>query len=361
MSNSNKVNWGGADIPKKWKWWLRSTISGNEILMAKATHKINEILAGLWINSIKEFADYLNIPGNNMNMQTDKMWEFKKILYTWSWAELIKHLGAIYRKPKGKWKYVRLASGLISDGYVNFWATERDFRVFERVSGELAGQIMRDKEKIGEIDVIMWAQMWSVRISSFLGKALDVKNSIYAEKDWDDLKLKRHDIGLKWKNVILSEDVITKGSTIEKMIELVKKGGWKVTAITCVINRSGKDNYNWIPIYTCYVPEKFNMFYDWISVLEAFRKEIYNKWYWEEFIRGTLGLLVGTNEETLTDKNKIKARIDWIHRLDDKTKLKKMINSVFDKFEKDWVMPFPKKGKIEGSPKVNWSELVSVM
>jgi hypoxanthine-guanine phosphoribosyltransferase len=36
--------------------------------------------------------------------------------------------------------------------------------------------------------------------------------------------LRRHDIDLKGKKVILSEDVITKGSTIKKMREIVESG-----------------------------------------------------------------------------------------------------------------------------------------
>ncbi|MCK9272840.1 hypothetical protein M0P65_04815 [Candidatus Gracilibacteria bacterium] len=355
---------GNSNTPSKGRGGLRGSISKNELVMAKATQRINEILADLGINSIKEFSDYLTVSGYNMNSQTDKIGEFEKILYTGSWAELIKHLKAIYRKPEGRGKYARLTSGLISDGYVNFGATERDFRVLERASNELAGQIIKQKEKIGKIDVIMGAQMGSVRISSFLGKALNVNESIYAEKDGENLILKRHDINLKGKNVILSEDVITKGSTLAKMIELVEKRGGKVTAITCVVNRSGKDNYNGIPIYTCYIPEKFGMYYDDTSVRKNF-EEILRDRFDEEFTGEVMWKIPenisGYKKDDITIKENLLKIFKKIKDDFDRNELIKITNKVFDKFEKDGILPFPKKGKVEENPKANWSELVSVM
>lgn len=107
--------------------------------------------------------------------------------------------------------------------------------------------------------------MWSIRISSYLAEKMWIEESIYTEKTWDgdkEMALKRHDIDLQWKKVILSEDIITKGSTLEKMIEIVKEGGWEVVAITCVWNRYGKDEFMWIPLISCFTPPKFNMWWD---------------------------------------------------------------------------------------------------
>ncbi|MDQ7023476.1 MAG: hypothetical protein Q9M97_08315 [Candidatus Gracilibacteria bacterium] len=67
----------------------------------------------------------------------------------------------------------------------------------------------------------MGAQMGSVRISSHLALALGINNgqSIYTEKgglDGNGMLLKRHNIDLKNKKIILSEDIISAGSTIKK-------------------------------------------------------------------------------------------------------------------------------------------------
>jgi adenine/guanine phosphoribosyltransferase-like PRPP-binding protein len=50
--------------------------------------------------------------------------------------------------------------------------------------------------------------------------------------------LKRHDISLEGKKVILSEDIVTKGSTLTKMKKIVEEGGGDLVAITCIGNRS---------------------------------------------------------------------------------------------------------------------------
>ena len=46
------------------------------------------------------------------------------------------------------------------------------------------------------------------------------------------------------------------------MIEIVGNNGGTVVAVTCVVNRSGKDNYKGIPLYTCYTPPVFGMWHD---------------------------------------------------------------------------------------------------
>ena len=107
--------------------------------------------------------------------------------------------------------------------------------------------------------------MGSVRLSLSLAEALSIPESLYTEKDGDSMLLKRHELGddgLKGRKIILSEDVITKGSTIAKMIEIVKNGGGEVVAVTCIVNRSGKDNFDGIPLFHCYTPAPFQMWWD---------------------------------------------------------------------------------------------------
>lgn len=187
-----------------------------------------------------------------------KEYSFERILYKQGWEDLLKFIWAIYKRPDN-WYYVRLTSKLLSNWYVNIWATERNFRVMERAWNELASML---KNKNISWDVIMWAQMWSVRLSLILAKCLNLEESIYSEKDWNEMVLKRHEINLKWKRVILSEDVITKWSTLDKMIKIVGDLGWEVVGITCVANRSGKNDFLWIPLISCYQPQPFELYFD---------------------------------------------------------------------------------------------------
>lgn len=184
--------------------------------------------------------------------------EFEKLLYTWNWEELLRYIGAFYNRVDW-WKYCRLASWLLSNAYINIWAIERNYLVVERASNEMATEL---RNKWLNADVVMWAQMWSIRLSLTLAEKLWIEESVYTEKEEQKMQLKRHDIDLTDKKVILSEDIVTKWSTLIKMIELVKQKWWEVIAITCVWNRYWKDDFEWIPLIACYNPPVFELYYD---------------------------------------------------------------------------------------------------
>ncbi len=119
--------------------------------------------------------------------------------------------------------------------------------------------------------------MGSIRLSSSLARAMSIGESTYTEKDGDTMTLKRHDLGENGfigKKVVLSEDVITKGSTLTKMIEIVKNDGGKVVAITCAVNRSGRDNFEGIPLFHCYTPPAFGMWWDEETIRKTKANEI---------------------------------------------------------------------------------------
>ncbi len=187
--------------------------------------------------------------------------EFEKLLHTWEWLDLLKYIWAIYRRPEW-WAYCRLASDLLSDTYINIAASERNYRVLQRAWKELAGQLLK---RWITADTTMWAQMWSIRLSSYLAAGMWIQESVYTEKtgEWDsEMALKRHDIDLTWKRVVLSEDIVTKWTTLQKMIEIVKEKWWEVVAITCVWNRYWKNEFMGIPLISCFTPPWFGMFYD---------------------------------------------------------------------------------------------------
>lgn len=187
-----------------------------------------------------------------------KDFQFEKELFTWTWEDILKYIWAIYIKPENG-KYVRLTSKVISDWYINIWVAERNFRVLEKAWNEIRGNIVSQNIKS---DLIMWAQMWSVRFSSFLAKSLWIEESVYTEKEDEEMKLKRHDVELAWRKVILCEDVVTKWSTITKMIEIVRNAWWEVVWVASIVNRTWWEDFDWIPLFYCYKPKPFNMFYD---------------------------------------------------------------------------------------------------
>jgi len=186
---------------------------------------------------------------------------FEKILFTWDWKEILSYIGAFYFRPEG-WKYVRFTSKVISNAYINIWAIERSYAVIDRATSELAAQI---RERNIEADIVVGAQMWSVRISLALAKQLGISQSIYTEKtenNNNNMDLKRHAIDLTGKRIILSEDIVSRGTTIAKMRDVLEKLWWTVVAIACVWNRYEQDEQNGIPIISCFVPPKFELYWD---------------------------------------------------------------------------------------------------
>jgi len=189
----------------------------------------------------------------------------EKIIYTWTWEEILKYIWVIYLRPENG-KFCKLASMLYSNAYINIWILERYPRILQKISFELRNKLEEknvfDENNLDDY-VLIWAQMWSVRISSHLALVLWISwKSIYTEKDWDNMKLKRHDIDLKWKKIILSEDIISAGSTIKKMTKLVESLWWKVVAITCFGNRNWWKEFWWVPLIYCYKPPVFELYYD---------------------------------------------------------------------------------------------------
>ncbi|MDQ7009560.1 MAG: orotidine-5'-phosphate decarboxylase [Candidatus Gracilibacteria bacterium] len=193
----------------------------------------------------------------------------QKLLFQNNWENILKYIGVIYLRPENG-KYCKLASGLYSNAYINIGVLERYPNILQKITSELREKLIKNnifKEENIENYIIMGAQMGSVRISSHLALALGINNgqSIYTEKgglDGNGMLLKRHNIDLKNKKIILSEDIISAGSTIKKMIELVEKLGGKVVAVTCFGNRNGAEEFNGVPLIYCYKPPAFELYYD---------------------------------------------------------------------------------------------------
>lgn len=224
----------------------------------------------LWSNdvweSIKRFFDEVD----SVEQKTVEVWEyqFSKLLAQWSWEDLMKYIWVVYLRPENG-KYCRMASWLLTNAYINIWILERYPSILQKITFELRQKLV-EKNLLDENNledyVVIWAQMWSVRISSHLALALWINGtSIYIEKDWDSrdkLALKRHSIDLKWKKIIISEDIISAGSTVKKMIQLINELGWEIVAVTCFGNRYGKEEIDGLPLIYCYMPKAFELYYD---------------------------------------------------------------------------------------------------
>lgn len=197
----------------------------------------------------------------DMEYIPEQKYNFEKMLYTGGWKEILSYIGAFYFRPE--WgKYVRFTSKVLSNTYINIGAIERSYSVIDRATYELATKIRAANI---QADVVVGAQMGSVRISLALAKKLWINQSIYTEKtenNNNNMDLKRHAIDLTGKRIILSEDIVSRGTTIAKMREVLEWLWGTIVAIACVGNRYEQNEQNGIPIISCFIPPKFELYWD---------------------------------------------------------------------------------------------------
>ena len=63
------------------------------------------------------------------------------------------------------------------------------------------------------------------------------RRHIFAEKDGGKLKIRRFEVK-KGERFLVAEDVITTGSAVREVIQLVKEAGGEVVGVACLVDRS---------------------------------------------------------------------------------------------------------------------------
>lgn len=77
-----------------------------------------------------------------------------------------------------------------------------------------------------------------------VARALDVR-SIFAEKKDKELVLRRFAVK-KGERLVVAEDVVTRGGSVQQTIDIVESHGGKVVAVALLVDRSGgKARFNY--------------------------------------------------------------------------------------------------------------------
>jgi len=180
--------------------------------------------------------------------------------------EILRSIGAVYslneeeRKTKS---WCRLTSMRLSPFYINIGGKmDRSPAIMD-----LLAQRMADKVKAQNIpcDLTVGVEKGSIRLSSHVGLRLGV-DSIYLEKEIagakaaeTELIFGRHSVQAGEKDVIITEDLITKGTTIQKIINALGKYDVNIRAIVLPLNRSGKTELAGIPIISLVDIEPYDL------------------------------------------------------------------------------------------------------
>ena len=127
-----------------------------------------------------------------------------------------------------------LSSGLHSDQYVQCAKLLSQPKKAELISSSLCEKI---KKKFNKIDLILSPAIGGIVIGYEVGRQLSIE-TIFAEKSYEKLILRRGFKIPKKSNVLIVEDVITTGKSALECSKIIKENNSKLIGYACIIDRS---------------------------------------------------------------------------------------------------------------------------
>ncbi len=102
----------------------------------------------------------------------------------------------------------------------------------------LFGRIIANRFEDDKIDVVISPAIGGIVIGTDVGRQLGVK-TIFTERKDGTMKLRRDFEIEKGERILVVEDVLTTGGSINEVIKIVKENKGKVTGVGVVVDRSG--------------------------------------------------------------------------------------------------------------------------
>ncbi|NLN49295.1 MAG: orotate phosphoribosyltransferase [Clostridiales bacterium] len=125
-----------------------------------------------------------------------------------------------------------LTSGKHSDKYVQC------AKLFQNpMYSEIISSILAEKLKKYDADLVIAPAVGGIILSYEIAKQLNVK-SLFAERENQMMTLRRGFEIAKGAKVIVVEDVVTTGGSVNEVVDLVNSLGGVITAIGSIVNRS---------------------------------------------------------------------------------------------------------------------------
>ena len=137
-----------------------------------------------------------------------------------------------------------LSSGKHSDRYIQCAKLIENPAYCEEVAEIIAENL---KEAGIEVDLCVGPAMGGVIISYEVARALGV-HAIFTERVDNEMTLRRGFQIKEGTKVIIVEDVITTGKSSFETVDVIRGYGAEVVALTSIVNRSGKDEINGVPV-----------------------------------------------------------------------------------------------------------------
>ena len=137
-----------------------------------------------------------------------------------------------------------LSSGKHSDRYIQCAKLIENPEYCEEVAKIIASKL--DEAGI-DVDLCVGPAMGGVIISYEVARALGL-HALFTERVDNEMTLRRGFDIKEGDKVIIVEDVITTGKSSFETVDVIKSYGAEVVALTSIVNRSGKDEINGIPV-----------------------------------------------------------------------------------------------------------------
>lgn len=145
-------------------------------------------------------------------------------------AEIIKTFQDIGALLEG---HFLLRSGLHSNRFFQAALLLQYPKVAEKLCIQLA-----DNFRDMKVETVISPAIGGLIVGQEVARALDTK-AIFAEKDNDNLVLRRGFQIKKGERILIAEDVITKGGRVQQTVDLVRAHGGEVVGIAVIVDRSG--------------------------------------------------------------------------------------------------------------------------
>jgi len=125
-----------------------------------------------------------------------------------------------------------LTSGRHSGVYIEKFRLLESPKYLDKICREMAIQFSSDK-----VDVVFGAAIGGILLSGGVGRYLK-RTHIFSERINGKMELRRGFSIRPDKHILIVEDIITTGSSIFEMIELVERLNGKIIGVTCIVDRS---------------------------------------------------------------------------------------------------------------------------
>ncbi|MBR2000445.1 MAG: orotate phosphoribosyltransferase [Lentisphaeria bacterium] len=148
-------------------------------------------------------------------------------------------------------------SGALLSGHFQLRSKKHSNRFFQAALvfrnpklGEKLCQVLAARMGETGAETVISPAVGGLIVGQEIARALGI-NAIFADKDNDQLVLKRGFSIRKGEKIIVAEDVVTEGGRVKQTIELVKSLGGIPVAVAVITDRSGgKVDFDGIPFYS---------------------------------------------------------------------------------------------------------------